>query len=165
MKKSLTQLLIILVISIIITIGFCYLSMEYTKVQLNETSKTNELMDSPGGGWFILPALMADGISMAITVFFIYSIPVIISIITVVLQVIARFIYVENSKNKSSKVLTCISLAFQILLCVYLLVMQNNILLILAAGVNIISIIIFIIELRKMKKINTEIKAEVVVEK
>jgi len=35
----------------------------------------------------------------------------------------------------------------------------------LAAGVNIISIIIFIIELRKMKKINTEIKAEVVVEK
>jgi len=179
MKKSLTKLLIIAIICLIVTCIFSSLAMKvefaYTK-QVGE--EFNEMgTGNPGSGWYLLigggTALLAD-FAVALLYIIILGIPVVILFFILVSQLVARLVQIgeeKEGKNTTSKVFTIISIVLQIILCVYQLFIIicefeiNKILLSLALILNITSVVLFIKELRNMKKLNTEIKAEVIEEK
>lgn len=172
MKKSYTKLLIIAIICLIGTCIFSSLAMKvdfaYTK-QVGE--EFNEMgTDNPGSGWYLLigggAALLAD-FATALAYIIILGIPLVILFFIVILQIIARLVQIgveKKGKNTTSKVFTTISIVLQIILCTYQLFIIicefeiNKILLSLALILNITSVILFIKELRKMKRINTEVE-------
>lgn len=84
----------------------------------------------------------------------------------VVSQSIARLIQIGTEKkwkNTTSKVFTYISIVLQVLVCLSLLfnilsnLIVNKILLVIALVLNIVCVVLFIKELLKIKKNNTEI--------
>lgn len=177
MKKSYTKLLIIAIICLIGTCIFSSLAMQvefaYTK-QVGE--EFNEMgTDNPGSGWYLLigggTALLAD-FAITLAYIIILGIPVLILFLIMILQLIARLLQIgeeKKGKNTTSKVFTIISIVLQITLCTYQLFIitcqfeMNKILLSLACVLNITSVVLFIKELRKMKKIN--VVAEIIEEK
>lgn len=180
MKKSLTKLLIIAIICLIISGLFIRLSMneftftftEQVKEEFNEMDK-----DNPGAGWYLLivggTAFTTD-LFLAFAYAILLGVPLLTLIIIVLLQIIARLMQIGEKKkwkDTTSKVFTSISIVVQILLCVYLLFimicgfMINKLLLALVLALNITSVVLFIKELRKVKKNNTENKTEVIEEK
>ena len=84
----------------------------------------------------------------------------------VVSQSIARLIQIGTEKkwkNTTSKVFTYISIVLQVLVCLSLLfnilsnLIVNKMLLVIALVLNIVCVVLFIEELSKIKKNNTEI--------
>lgn len=177
MKKSYTKLLIIAVICLIVTCVFSSLAIEvdfnYTKQVGEEVNKMG--IDNPASGWYLIigggTALLAD-FTILLVYIMILGIPILTLFIIVISQLIARLVQIgeeKKGKNTTSKVFTIISIVLQIILCTYQLFIiicefeVNKILLSLALILNITSVVLVIKELRKMKKINTQV--EIVEEK
>lgn len=182
MKKSLIQLLIIAIICLIVSGLLIRLSMNEYSFVLSEQVREefNEMdKDNPGAGWYLLivggTAFTTDLILTFAYIIFL-GIPILILIIIVISQIISILIQIGKQKkwkNTTSKVFTIISIVLQILLCLYILFiiicgfMVNKILLALMLALNIISVALYIIELKNMKNFNIdkEIKTEVIEEK
>lgn len=179
MKKSYTKLLIIAIICLIGTCIFSSLAMQiefaYTEQvgeELNEMGTGN-----PGSGWYLLigggTALLAD-FAIALAYIIILGIPLLILFFILISQIIARLVQIgeeKKGKNTTSKVFTIVSIVLQIILCTYLLFIIicefeiNKILLALVLALNITSVVLFIRELKKMKKLNANDEIEVIEEK
>lgn len=172
MKKSYTKLLIIAIICLILTYVFFSLVM---KIEFTYTEQVGEQLnemgtDNPGAGWFLLfgggTALAADFLT-ALAYVIILGIPLLILFFISISQIIARLVQIgeeKKGKNTTSKVFTIVSIVLQIVLCTYLLFIIicefkiNKILLSLALILNVSSVVLFIKELRKMKRINTKVE-------
>ncbi len=185
MKKSYTKLLIITIVCAIAILVLCILAIKYnntyqpfaaTEQVINEVKEAGS--DTPGAGEYLL---IAGGTSLAvdfatvlaITIFTI-AIPGFLMFIILISQLIARLVQIgeeKKGKNTTSKVFTIISIVLQIILCTYQLFIIicefeiNKILLSLTLILNITSVVLYIIELKKIKKINAEMKVEVIEEK
>lgn len=180
MKKSLTKLLIIGIICLVVTYLLSILSTKINFVFTNEVQQTVEEMNGvPGSGAYLIfggaMAITAD-LALAFAHAIMLGIAFFMLFIIIILQIIARLVQIGDEKkwkNTTSKTLTTISVALQILLCIYLLFimisnfMINKILFALVLALNITTVVLFIKELKKMKKLNTDtgIKAEVIEEK
>ena len=173
MKKNLLKLLVIAILCAIITLFFCFCSIKYnssfttTEQVINEV---NEGIDSPGAGWYLLftgRTAVAMDFAMAISIMiFTLIIPGFLLFMIVVSQSIARLIQIGTEKkwkNTTSKVFTYISIVLQVLVCLSLLfnilsnLIVNKMLLVIALVLNIVCVVLFIEELSKIKKNNTEI--------
>lgn len=180
MKKSYTKLLIISGLCLIGTFALCSLAMQieftYTErvgQELNEMGTGN-----PSSGWYMLigggTAVLADFAKVLVYVI-ILGIPILTLFIILVSQIIARLVQIgeeKKGKNTASEVFTIISIVLQTILSTYLLLIIicefkiNKILLSLELILNIVSVVLFIKELRKIKKLDTDtkIQAEVIEE-
>ena len=171
MKKSYTKLLIIVLLCLIGTCIFSCLAIEVGFTYTEQVGKElNEMgTGNPGSGWYLLigggTALLAD-LAIALAYIMILGIPVLILFFILISQLISRLVQIgeeKKGKNTTSKVFTIISIVLQIIICIYQLFIIicefeiNKILLSLALILNITSVILFIKELRKMKKINTQV--------
>ncbi len=171
MKKSLIKLAIISIICGIISIMICYFSIKYAPSfgQVYD-EVVNELESDSGVGELIgLPISAVTEMGIIIVYGFILLIPSAILFIITILQIIVGLIQIGNEKswkNTTSKILTYISMAIQIFLSIILLfyifsnLKANKILLMIAFIINIICIITFIIELKKMKSLTTKVSKE-----
>lgn len=177
MKKSLTKLLIIAImcgiLSMILCINSIKSSRSKTEEVLNKIQNEEEISDVEGYAYIAetSSSMLVDiGESIGITIFVIIIPGFWIFIITV-LQITARLIQIgEEKKEKIQQVKGIIitSIVIHVLLCLSLLfniisnLAINKILVTIAFALNITSVVLFIIELRKMKKLNSEIKTEVI---
>ena len=173
MKRNFTKLLIVSIICAIITIIFCFISLKYMDINPFTTTKgvIEEVIqmesDNPGGGWYLIfaggTALLTDFGIMLVYLIFVIAIPAFILFLVIVLQGAARLFQIGSEqkwKNITSKVLTYISMTFLILLCLELLSMifaLNNILLAIALISSIVFVVLFIKELKVMKKNTVDI--------
>ena len=176
MKKNLLKLLVIAILCAIITLFFSFCSIKYNSSFTSFTTteqvinEVNEGIDSPGAGWYLLFAggtAVAIDFAMAISIMiFTLIIPGFLLFMIVVSQSIARFIQIGTEKkwkNTTSKVFTYISIVLQVLVCLSLLfnilsnLIVNKMLLVIALVLNIVCVVLFIKELSKIKKNNTEI--------
>ena len=176
MKKNLLKLLVIAILCAIITLFFCFCSIKYNSSFTSFTTteqvinEVNEGIDSPGAGWYLLfigGTAVAIDFAMAISIMvFTLIIPGFLLFMIVVSQSIARLIQIGTEKkwkNTTSKVFTYISIVLQVLVCLSLLfnilsnLIVNKMLLVIALVLNIVCVVLFIKELSKIKKNNTEI--------
>ena len=170
MKKSLTKLAIISIVCGIVLIMLCYFSIKY-KPSFGQVydEVVNELgSDSGVVGLIGLPISAVTEMGIVIVFGFILLIPSAMIFIIILLQIIARLMQIGNEKNWkniTSKVLTYISMAIQIFLCIILLFYivnfrVNKILLTIAFIINIICIITFIMELKKIRSLTVKASDE-----
>lgn len=176
MKRNFTKLLIISIICAIITFVCCYFSgkyMDYKFFSITEgiVNDVNQMgSDNPGAGWYLLifggGSLITEFGIVLLYFIFVIVIPALILSLVILLQVIARLFQIGNEKEwkrTTSKVLTYISMSFQILLGLELLSMifaLNNILLAIALISSIVGVVLFIKELKVMGKQTVEIVKE-----
>lgn len=175
MKKIYNKLLIVAIICGVLSAILCCLSaMNYkfdfpaTNNVVNETINLGS--DNPGSGWYLLFAggagLAVDFAGAVATLLLILLIPCSILLAIIISQGIARLVQIgmqKRWKNITAKTFTYISITLQIVLCLMLLFLMmsnlscNKILLLLALIANVICVVLFIKELKKSKKICTEI--------
>lgn len=175
MKKILNKLLIISIICAIISFILCFFparsndfDFTTTKGVINEVNEMGS--DNPGAGWYLLFAggtAVTIDFAMAISIMiFTLIIPGFLLFMIVVSQSIARLIQIGTEKkwkNTTSKVFTYISIVLQVLVCLSLLfnilsnLIVNKMLLVIALVLDIVCVVLFIKELSKIKKNNTEI--------
>ncbi len=172
MKKNLTKLTIISIVCGIVSIMLCYFTIKYISSPSFEESYeevVNEIGDDSGVGKLIgIPIAGVAKLGIVILGVFILLIPSAIIFIIILLQIIARLMQIGNEKkwkNTTSKILTYISMVIQIFLSIILLfyifsnLKVNKVLLIIAFIINVICIITFIIELKKIRSLTaTEAK-------
>ena len=174
MKKSFTKLLVISMICAILSFALCIFSIKTNNFNFSTTKEVvndvNEMgSDNPGAGWYFLwaggTAAMVDMAIGFAYLFLIILIPGFMLFIIIVSQCIARLVQIgeeKNWKNITSKVFTYISMTLQFLLVLVLIfdlvsnLSVNKILLVLALTLNISSIVLFIKELLKIKKVTAE---------
>lgn len=175
MKKILNKLLIISIICAIISFILCFFSARSNDFDFTTTkgviNEVNEMgSDNPGAGWYLLFAggtAATIDFAMAISIMiFTLIIPGFLLFMIVVSQSIARLIQIGTEKkwkNTTSKVFTYISIVLQVLVCLSLLfnilsnLIVNKMLLVIALVLDIVCVVLFIKELSKIKKNNTEI--------
>jgi len=179
MKKSLTQLLIIAIIFVIAICATCFFEIEILKDIAREVSKNKNDIEKDYIGDDIGPLLddiksefshMKNSIDMSITLAFTIGIPNAILITVALLQLIARFLYSENSNNKSCLNFTLTSMILTVILSflwIYNILEFNIFISYIPLVLNLICMILFIIEYKKIKKFYemTAIKTEVIEEK
>ena len=171
MKKNLTKLAIISIVCGIVLIMLCYFSIKYTPSfgQVYD-EVVNELGSDSGVGELIgLPISAVTEMGIVIVYGFILLIPSAMIFIIILLQIIARLMQLGNEKNWkniTSKILTYISMVIQIFLSIILLfyifsnLKVNKILLMIAFIINVICIITFIIELKKIRSLIAKVSNE-----
>lgn len=169
MKKVYTRLLLISIICAIISLLLCFISIKTENFDFSLTEsvvdEVNEMeSDNPGGGWYFLfaggSAMMLDFAIGFFAIFFVFFVPAILYFIIVLSQIISRIVQIgENKKwkNITSKVFTYISVIFQVILCIILLIcISSNFALnkILLSVVLILNIVCVILSFRELRQIN-----------
>lgn len=175
MKKNLTKLLIISIICWIISIILFFgvaknniLQFSFANHVANDVEKVE--VDNIAARWYLL---IFGGMSAVADITIVFAkfmtvilIPSGMALAIMISQLIARLVHIGKNKtwkNTTSKFFTYISLFLQFLLCLILIIILlsniilNKTLMILALIIDIISIILFI---KEIKKIRVEISEE-----
>ena len=168
MKRIFNKLLVISLVCSILSVLLCIISIgnfdSYTLDAIDEMQSNNNTDDVSG-----YANLMKVSLSMFLDVggilgyfIFVVLIPGLILFVIVILQAFARLFQIGNEKkwkNIVSRILSYISIFFQVLVCIVLILdffrslSVNKILLIVVFILNIISIVMFFYELSNIKKL------------
>ena len=169
MKTITTKLLILTIICTILSLLLCFFSLMYHQSGFGLTKKVaNQVEESrqegtPGTGEYLVlaggAAVIADVATAIMYVTILLVVPSFILFIMLILQLIARLLQIgerQAKKENASRVLSYISMALQITLATLLLfplISNFSFMVLLAFGLNVASVVIFILELAKANKI------------
>lgn len=174
MKKNCNKLLIIAILCAIVSFVLCYFSAKSYELDFAITNNAvNETLDmgsdNPGAGWYLIfagGAGFALDFAYGITVlFFALLVPAIILSAIIFFQCIARLIQIGKYRKWKyiiGKIVTCISVTLQLMLCLLLTCLLasnlplNKILLLITLILNVFCIILFIRKLADAKTIYIE---------
>ena len=167
MKKSLNSLLVWSIIFMVITVILGFFAMRFDGFNFPFLSKVSEtfngMENNPGSGWYLIfaggAALLSDLALGFLLVWYVIFVPFLLNLLITSLQGIARLFQIgveKNWKNIVSKSLTIISIIIKIILCLLLLLVLfigfqvSQIILFVSLCVNIVGVVLFIKEYKKM---------------
>ena len=172
MKKSLSFLLYLSMACLVLTAVLNFTSFVFDDFNLfpitNEVVENfNEMEDNPSSGWYLIlaggGALLADFTIGIALVFILVFIPIMMNLLIIVFQIIARLFQIgaeKKWKNIVSKVFTVFSIIVQVQLCILLFfaviseIQISKILLFISLAINITSVFFYSREFRKMNQKN-----------
>lgn len=165
MKKNFSKLLIIAFLCLFLTLLLCVFSINIG----NANSLTEDIISltvDTNAPLFLLFGLgvgLLGDLSYAIIISFtVLILPTFLLLIITILQIVARLMQIgveKHWKNITSRVLTWISIVLQVLVCCVLIFnilnypIVRKFVLVVALGLNITSIVLFVKELVKSKKL------------